>query len=548
MRRNPSIAQVEAEYEEYIREGMARTLWLLAFADWAEEVGWDGRPSKGGDWDDVAPETPDAALKAADALISLIAQNEGLHGPSPMAALFQMAMEIDDGEPFSFPTPDVHDRQARDNVATAADLATEFGSCMAHEGVGSGVNWCDDHTCQRGAAKFELKRISFEVRYDGVYLDWSGGNAVATTTYPDSSRIGRIHVVNANDRSWTRNSYLLAFGAYGNTLLLAYANSLDVALDECIDWLVENEPGHIIDDQVNEEYQAAIAEGLDEEEAMERAEEDTTSGGNAGNHINSSEWTIVAENPTPEQLAELGGDEAALQRLRRNPTRRKHTTAEHTELKQDDAAWQALPYVGIQHTSDDAADDEAFEVRNCPCGSTLLRPLKHNCGMTRNGGGAFPSTPPPSSTSTNAMLDYLGKARVWAWREKGTPSGKVIVKEPGYLEWEVDSKYVKLDATPNPRRHRNPSGIRVGARVHVMAPDDDTDIMHIGHVERIVPGGYAIRVEGERTVHEWPTAQVWPAKGAPFASIAEAVRMDPFRDIRNRRSGLGANPSRSGRR
>lgn len=119
--------------------------------------------------------------------------------------------------------------------------------------------------------------------------------------------VGRnpIVIVNPEDQGWTGHRYVLGFGAYGWTRLLVYASSLDDALDHAIDWLVVHAPGHIVDDQIAEDYAAAIAEGLDIDAAMERAEVDTTCGGNAGNAIASAEWFIIAEDPTRAQLAAL---------------------------------------------------------------------------------------------------------------------------------------------------------------------------------------------------------------------------------------------------
>lgn len=114
-----------------------------------------------------------------------------------------------------------------------------------------------------------------------------------------------IVIVNPNDRSWTRGRYILGFGAFSPTYLMVWANSLDGALDEAIDWIVQFAPGYLCDEQVTEEYQAALAEGLSEEDAIERAEEDTTCGGNCGNRIVSDEWCIVAENPTRKDILDM---------------------------------------------------------------------------------------------------------------------------------------------------------------------------------------------------------------------------------------------------
>jgi hypothetical protein len=128
-------------------------------------------------------------------------------------------------------------------------------------------------------------------------------------TLPDKVGEGTntLHLVNSGDSGWTRHTYVLAFGAYGWTRLFVWANNLQHALDEAIDWLVENAPGHIVDDQLQEDYEAFLADGLSEEEAQEKAEEDTTCGGNCGNRILSHEWSILAEDPTAEDLRAILG-------------------------------------------------------------------------------------------------------------------------------------------------------------------------------------------------------------------------------------------------
>ena len=113
--------------------------------------------------------------------------------------------------------------------------------------------------------------------------------------------------VNSTDRDWARHRYLLAFGAYGETRLLVWANSLDSALDECVDWLADNNPGILADDSVREEYERGIAEGMSEEASRARAEVDTTCAGNCGHYLSSWEWSVVFEDPTRAELLELMG-------------------------------------------------------------------------------------------------------------------------------------------------------------------------------------------------------------------------------------------------
>jgi hypothetical protein len=79
------------------------------------------------------------------------------------------------------------------------------------------------------------------------------------------------------------NLFVLCFGAYGWTRLAVWAHHLDDALDEAIDWLVDNAPGHIVDDQVEE----ALTVGL-----ASRCGRTTWT---------KHEWGIVAENPTPAE-------------------------------------------------------------------------------------------------------------------------------------------------------------------------------------------------------------------------------------------------------
>jgi len=114
-----------------------------------------------------------------------------------------------------------------------------------------------------------------------------------------------FHAINSNDRDWTNHRFVLYFGAYGDTKLLVWANNLEDALDECIDWIVDNKPVLLCDEQVKEEYDRAIAEGKSEDEACEIAECDTTSGGNCGNRILSWEWGILAEDPDRATLKEI---------------------------------------------------------------------------------------------------------------------------------------------------------------------------------------------------------------------------------------------------
>ena len=116
-----------------------------------------------------------------------------------------------------------------------------------------------------------------------------------------------ITPVNPEDESWTKSRFVLQFGPYGDTLLMAWADHLQDALDESIDWIVEHEPGLLCDGAVADAYCDAIAEGHSRDEAYEMSLVDVTVGGNCGNCIMSHEWMILAENPTRAQILNIQG-------------------------------------------------------------------------------------------------------------------------------------------------------------------------------------------------------------------------------------------------
>lgn len=113
-------------------------------------------------------------------------------------------------------------------------------------------------------------------------------------------------ILNPHDRDWTKHRFVLWFGACGTTRILVWANGLEDALDECVDWLAENAPGHLCDDMVKEEYGSAIADGHTEEEAIAEAEADTTLC-DGGHYLLSYEWGIHCEDPSREDILQLQG-------------------------------------------------------------------------------------------------------------------------------------------------------------------------------------------------------------------------------------------------
>jgi hypothetical protein len=121
----------------------------------------------------------------------------------------------------------------------------------------------------------------------------------------------QIYIANPGDRGYWP-AWVLAFGPYGDLYVLAYAKCLEDALDECVDWIADNAPGLLADDEVADEYRrvltehvAAGADPTDErviEAAQAVAEIDTTIAGNYGHYLHSWQWQICLEDPTKEAL------------------------------------------------------------------------------------------------------------------------------------------------------------------------------------------------------------------------------------------------------
>lgn len=117
--------------------------------------------------------------------------------------------------------------------------------------------------------------------------------------------MAKMEIVNGSDREFKRQRFVLAFGQISTLFLMVWADHLDGALDESVDWLVDNAPGLLCDAEVQEAYNEAIQAGKSEEEAQEEAEVDTTCAGNEGHYLRSDDWNIVFENPTRQQIKEF---------------------------------------------------------------------------------------------------------------------------------------------------------------------------------------------------------------------------------------------------
>lgn len=151
------------DVSDEIAEGMARALWVTAYANFFDEPEADedryinfARAGAGEDWDDVAPETPEAAVKAAKDLEALFAAKNDFYGrplkrpsihPTAMHMLYTRALE------------------AKPKGATSP---YDFGFLMAMQALGEGVSWFDDHP------KFDVEFPRFQTYFDGDELIWSG--------------------------------------------------------------------------------------------------------------------------------------------------------------------------------------------------------------------------------------------------------------------------------------------------------------------------------------------------------------------------------------
>ncbi len=419
-------------YEDIIRDAMARTLWVMAYANWVEDqedVGidegvdrewrWLARPGGGEDWDSYTPETPIAAEQAAGALNQLIRKALGLTDKNPLGRLFEQMAAAHFGDVL---VPDTEWlKQIKDaswfdradtimvyadwleqhgriwdaqyarattrahqggwglagNVTGHEGMAKRFGDVLVHMAEGTGVDWSDDVRIKDPSQRRAFENLfnlmpRFECHYDGEDLTWEGslrdhsaGRASGmqraryggpddptdgpTDLAPDAiTSAGQRHIiiVNPNDKSWMRHSYLLWIGEGMPRYLMIYANSLDDAFDELIDWASDNAPGLLADDQVNEEYTRLRNEFIeenghdpDDDEEMqirEQAEADTVTGGNAGNHIEPHTWGIIAEDPTDRDLLVEAG-------LIENPPRKKAP-------KQPESAYDQLATVMFRNT------------------------------------------------------------------------------------------------------------------------------------------------------------------------------------------------------
>ncbi len=155
------------QYRDEIIESMARSLWVSAYADWADgAMSEDGerpegaeRPGGGEAWEDYAPETPAAVLKAAE---DIAVQIELENGEEITGLLWRAANA---------------DMEADENAGGAdglrdyfsSDYAEEFGGDLGMMVLGHGVGWFDDH------AEFLHNPAHVEIyTFDGETVETSG--------------------------------------------------------------------------------------------------------------------------------------------------------------------------------------------------------------------------------------------------------------------------------------------------------------------------------------------------------------------------------------
>lgn len=332
-----SLASVQRELNVHILDGMARTLWVMAWASYADELkeasrrgadpgdldrlaaleqmGWIA--GSGEDWDEVSPDTPKAAMKAAGDLDKLIAESEGIAKEEfPLVMLFAQAVEADTGEPLEYDLDD----------PDLEDLARDFGSGLAHMAMGDGVSWFDDHKHKTGNAEFDPDIPSIAVNFDGEELTWEGAHQGVIPSRGGQKMHPGLVYANALDYGvWgpgrgrvggpTGRTFVFRFGGFTEasaTYVVVYALGFEDALDQFIDWVAEVRPDSLANARVQEAIQESLkGRDLDElsdkerDEIIRDAEVDTTQGGNSGDYIYSEDWSIVAEDPSNDELDEI---------------------------------------------------------------------------------------------------------------------------------------------------------------------------------------------------------------------------------------------------
>lgn len=348
-----SLATVQKEFNDAILDGMARALWVNAWAGYVEDsaenansVPSDWIAGPGDDWFVVSPDTPEPAAKAANDLAGLIAKAEGITDAHPMVRLFEQAYEADTGEPLELdPELKLEDEMTYTrgpSGSRAIDLAYDFGADLAHMAMGTGASWFDDHKHKTGSAEFDPDIPDMAIHFDGDELTWEG----ALTSGPSQRRgsvvqrkgkravYPSLQYANENDYEvfgpgrgrvggQRGHTYVFRFGGFTQATadyVVVYATGIEAAVEELVAWVGENRPDSLMTAQVEARFGELLGDremdDLSEREleAMQTDAEADTTQGDRGQYIASEDWSIVAEDPTPEQMHEI-----AQQARKRNP-------------------------------------------------------------------------------------------------------------------------------------------------------------------------------------------------------------------------------------
>jgi hypothetical protein len=105
-----------------------------------------------------------------------------------------------------------------------------------------------------------------------------------------------VTIINPNDYDWARELFLFSFGAYGDDLMLVFANGVEKALEIAASDLLAHSPGSFVDqEEMKQLYDEALEESSSEEETQEKATVDLTY--TESGYIPSWEWGVNDATP-----------------------------------------------------------------------------------------------------------------------------------------------------------------------------------------------------------------------------------------------------------
>lgn len=154
-----SIPQLGSTLEETVVIAMARAFFVSAWADEQEE---NGRNYPGQDLMDVAPETPEYALRFAYKFLGMIEQanDNNIYSLVEQAAAAD-GYQKDDILQFTRENrlDTYKNATLRAIEATQGKFVSDFGHYLAMQGLGHGVSWFDDH----GRFEIEIPLVEFHL-------------------------------------------------------------------------------------------------------------------------------------------------------------------------------------------------------------------------------------------------------------------------------------------------------------------------------------------------------------------------------------------------